>query len=355
MSEKKIKKKIKKSKVTHKRAKKVSKKQRKRFLFKDLFLSKKFCVFTIAIIMTIVSLTVYDLLLRPAVHESREYVVKQGVSIASVASDLKLNSDFKILVKLFGNKVMAGTYDFPKDVSVWRIARMLAKGKIATVSVTIPEGFTIKQIINFLKNEKFLTGKIINTYRDGELFPDTYIVAKGTNRQMVLDMMAKKMIEIRGMLEKTTIGFPSPLKNWNDVIILASIVQKETALTKEMPVVASVYLNRLRKKMRLQACPTVVYVVTNGLGDMQEKRLWKKYLQIKNPYNTYKNIGLPPAPIANVGIDAIYAVLNPENTNYYYFVADGKGGHVFSSTLDEHNNMRNVWKKIRLKEQSVKK
>jgi UPF0755 protein len=140
---------------------------------------------------------------------------------------------------------------------------------------------------------------------------------------------------------------PSPLHDWNQVITLASIVQKETAKVSEMPLVASVYLNRLRKGMRLQADPTVVYAITNRLGDMEEKRLYAKHLQVKSPYNTYKNAGLPPAPIANVGMDAILAVLNPADTNYYYFVADGSGGHTFSRTLEEHDKNRNVWRKIK--------
>lgn len=140
---------------------------------------------------------------------------------------------------------------------------------------------------------------------------------------------------------------PRPLKTWNEIVTLASIVQKETSKEDEMPVVASVYLNRLRDKMRLQADPTVVYALTNRLGDMGGKALLREHLKIDSPYNTYTNYGLPPAPIANVGIAAIYAVLQPADTNYLYFVADGKGGHKFARTYEEHMKNHADWRAIK--------
>ena len=114
-----------------------------------------------------------------------------------------------------------------------------------------------------------------------------------------------------------------------------------------MPIVASVYLNRLRKGMRLQADPTVVYALTDGLGDMQGQALLRGHLKIENPYNTYRNSGLPPAPIANVGENAIRAVLRPADTNYLFFVADGKGGHRFSKSYEEHKKNHATWRKIK--------
>lgn len=114
-----------------------------------------------------------------------------------------------------------------------------------------------------------------------------------------------------------------------------------------MPIVASVYLNRLRDNMRLQADPTVVYALTNGLGDMRGRPLLRGALKIDSPYNTYTNYGLPPAPIANVGLDAIHAVLQPADTNYLYFVADGRGGHRFARTYDEHMKNHADWRAIK--------
>ena len=299
----------------------------------------------VIIILTVVS---YLMFFKPVVSAPREFVVSAGSSVSSVARDLDQGSMLKFLVRMRGNKVMAGMYDLPAGASVWRIARMISRGEVASTAVTIPEGLTIKQIVNLLNANQFLTGKTLGDYNDGELFPSTYIVAKGTSRAAVLDLMAKKMERIRSNFENSrAYSLPYPLKDWSDVVILASIVQKETGKKEEMPLVASVYINRLRKKMRLQACPTVVYVITNRLGDMQEKTLYARYLRVKSPYNTYRNAGLPPAPIANVGMDAIRAVLNPADTNYLYFVADGSGGHKFSDSLSEHNQNHEIWRAIK--------
>ncbi|MDR3208695.1 MAG: endolytic transglycosylase MltG [Rickettsiales bacterium] len=291
----------------------------------------------------------YFLFVYSVVPEPRPHVVPQGASVSRVAGDLGQGAAFKLVVMLNGNKVMAGTYDLPAGASVWRLARMLARGEVAGVSITIPEGLTVRQIVNLLNENRFLTGDAKHNYKDGDLFPDTYVVPKGTGRAATMDLMARKMEQIKNRYTDARASFllPSPLKDWNEVMTLASIVQKETAKTREMPLVASVYLNRLRKKMRLQADPTVVYAITNGLGDMQERRLYEKHLRAASPYNTYRKVGLPPAPIANVGLDAIRAVLNPADTNYYYFVADGDGGHTFSRTLDEHNQKRSVWREIK--------
>jgi UPF0755 protein len=159
--------------------------------------------------------------------------------------------------------------------------------------------------------------------------------------------MQKKMAEIQRGWESSGRHAPRPLKTWNDIITLASIVQKETPKTSEMPIVASVYLNRLNKRMKLQADPTVVYVITKQLGDMKGAPLLSGHLQVKSPYNTYRNYGLPPTPIANPGRAAITAVLNPADTNYYFFVADGQGGHNFSKDFEGHKAYREIWREIK--------
>ena len=182
---------------------------------------------------------------------------------------------------------------------------------------------------------------------DGQIFPDTYTVARGTNRLAVLDLARKRMVAIEDMWKKTNARLPQPLRNWNEVITLASIVQKETPRAREMPIVASVYFNRLNRGMRLQADPTVVYALTDGLGDMQGEALLRGHLKIDSPYNTYKNKGLPPAPIANVGQGAIRAVLKPATTNYLFFVADGHGGHKFSRDYETHQKNHANWRKIK--------
>lgn len=335
-----------KKKNSHKK-KKIGRKSGRKTRTPKFSFVKKYKMFLFALFMAVLATVGFYLFVRPVSDEMREYSVVPGVSVSSVAKDLGQGKLFKIAVLLNGNGVMAGTYDLPAGASVWRVGKMLARGQISSISVTIPEGLTVKQISNLLNKESRLVGEITKLYKDGDLFPSTYIVAKGTTRQAVIDLMAKKMESVRAGWQESGVGVQSPLQDWKDVVTLASIVQKETSKISEMPVVASVYLNRLRKKMRLQADPTVVYVITDGLGDMQEKKLYSKSLQVKSPFNTYKNLGLPPSPIANVGMDAILAVLKPADTTYYFFVADGTGGHTFSKTLEEHNKNRLLWKIIK--------
>ena len=238
---------------------------------------------------------------------------------------------------------------------MWTIADMLTHGKIATTTVTIPEGYTVKQIKLMLMNIPYLVGEVdceeekpVCDLHDGDIFPDTYRIARGTSRLALLELARNKMEEVKKSFENARL--PVPLKDWNEVLTLASIVQKETPRAKEMPVVASVYLNRLNINMRLQADPTVVYVLTDGLGDMRGEPLLSGHLKIESPYNTYRNNGLPPAPIANVGIDAIRSVLKPAHTKYLFFVADGRGGHRFSKDYESHQKNHNKWREIKKKQ-----
>ena len=265
---------------------------------------------------------------------------------------------FKMAVRLNGGKIQSGQYEIPVSASVWKIADMFADGRVASTTIMIPEGLTIKQIKNLLLQSSALTGAVeckagnnapVCDLHDGDIFPDTYTVARGTNRLALLDLARKRMVQIEDVWQKTSRRLPKGLKDWNDVITLASIVQKETPQAREMPIVASVYLNRLAKGMRLQADPTVVYALTDGLGDMQGQPLLRGHLKIDSPYNTYKNKGLPPAPIANVGQAAIRAVLKPADTNYLFFVADGRGGHKFSRDSETHQVNHAEWRKIKNK------
>lgn len=288
--------------------------------------------------------------------------VVRGDSVTGVANRLVkqklIDSDvlFKQVVRIKGGRIQSGQYDIPRGASVWRIADMLVNGRVASTTIVIPEGLTVQQIKKLLLQSAALTGAVecdagniapVCNLKDGQIFPDTYTVARGMRRLAVLDLARKKMQGIKDSWDKTSRRLPKPLKSWNEVITLASIVQKETPLVREMPIVASVYLNRLNKGMRLQADPTVVYALTNGLGDMQGAPLLRGHLKIDSPYNTYRNAGLPPAPIANVGQSAIRAVLNPAETNFLFFVADGKGGHRFSRDYETHKKNHNAWRKIK--------
>ena len=288
--------------------------------------------------------------------------VSRGDTVSGVAQKLERDGIidsayvFKMSVRLNGGKIQSGQYESPAAASAWRIAHMFATGDVAATTIVIPEGLTIRQIKNLLLQSSALTGAVecqsgnnapVCNLKDGQIFPDTYRVARGTSRLALLDLARKKMQNLEDAWRKTNRKLPKPLKNWDEVVILASIVQKETPQAREMPIVASVYLNRLNKGMRLQADPTVVYALTDKLGDMQGQPLLRGHLKIESPYNTYRNAGLPPAPIANVGENAIRAVLKPADTNYLFFVADGRGGHLFSKDYEEHKKNHNDWREIK--------
>lgn len=288
-------------------------------------------------------------------------VVPNGASVTRMANYLYKNNIIKskelfyFSIRLNGGMIQAGEYDIPRGAGTWTIANMLTHGKIATTTVTIPEGYTVKQIKAMLMNIPYLVGEVdcqgplpVCDLHDGDIFPDTYRIARGTSRLALLDLARNKMETIKKSFENARL--PVPLKDWNEVLTLASIVQKETPRVKEMPIVASVYLNRLNINMRLQADPTVVYALTDGLGDMRGEPLLSGHLKIDSPYNTYKNNGLPPAPIANVGIDAIRSVMKPAHTKYLFFVADGRGGHRFSKDYESHQKNHNKWREIKKKQ-----
>ena len=305
---------------------------------------------------------VYEFGIHSTLRRDISFTIARGESVSGVARRLAAAGVidapgvFKAAVRLQGGRVQRGQYEIPAGISPWRAARMLSSGDIATITVVVPEGLTIRQIKDLLEQNSMLTGPVscepgnkseVCNLHDGDVFPDTYRVARGTPRLAVLELMRKKMAGIEDAWKRAGSIMPVPLKDWNDIVVLASIVQKETPRESEMPVVASVYLNRLRKKMRLQADPTVVYALTEGYGDMQGQPLLRGHLKIESPYNTYTNFGLPPAPIANVGQAALRAVLRPADTNYLFFVADGRGGHKFSNTYEEHLRNQADWREIK--------
>lgn len=321
---------------------------------------KDWIKFILAIICVAVFVVFFVFNVWTPLRKPVSVVVPNGASVTRMTNHLYKNNIIKskelfyFLIRINGGKIQAGEYDFPRGAGMWTIASMLSHGQIATTTVMIPEGYTIQQIKKMLMNTPVLVGDVdcddakpVCDLHDGDIFPDTYRIARGTSRLALLEMARKKMESVKQSFDG--VKYPEPLKNWNEVLVLASIVQKETPRTKEMPIVASVYLNRLNINMRLQADPTVVYALTDGLGDMQGEPLLSGHLRIDNPYNTYVNNGLPPAPIANVGIDAIRGVLKPANTKYLFFVADGRGGHKFSKDYEEHQKHHQKWREIKNK------
>lgn len=210
--------------------------------------------------------------------------------------------------------------------------------------IAVAEGATSWQIWNALNNAEFLTGTIEARPAEGVLSPDSYEVRRGADRAaLVAEMEARQSAILAAAWENRAPDLP--LASPEEALILASIVEKETGVPEERRQVASVFLNRLREPMRLQTDPTVIYGITRGQGVLG-RGLRRSELNGDTPYNTYRIDGLPPTPIANPGRASIEAVLNPEETDYLYFVADGSGGHAFATTLAEHNENVARWRQI---------
>ncbi|TJZ83794.1 endolytic transglycosylase MltG [Paracoccus hibiscisoli] len=212
------------------------------------------------------------------------------------------------------------------------------------LSLVMAEGVTSWQVVEALKAADFLTGEVAQTPAEGSLAPDTYLLERGADRNAILAQMASRQAAILAQ-EWEARPFGMPYDTPEEALIMASIVEKETGQAAERPQVASVFVNRLRQGMRLQTDPTVIYGVTNGQGIL-DRGLRRSELDTTTPYNTYRIDGLPPTPIANPGRAAIRAALNPDETDYLYFVADGTGGHAFSRTLEEHNAAVARWREI---------
>ena len=322
-----------------------------------------FIKFVLCFVIAAVAVLFFAVCVHSTVQKTKTFVIQNGDSVMAVATRLQRQhlvlSDraFVFLVRVRGGRVQSGEYDVPRGASLWQVVDMFVRGKVATTRVVIPEGLTIIQIKELLLAAPDLVGDVwcddmrawgaVCDLADGDVFPDTYYVARGTARMAVLDLAHKKMEKIKNNWLRRRETPPAPLRDWNDVITLASIVQRETPRVSEMKIVAGVYLNRLHRGIRLQADPTVVYALTDGYGDMRGQPLLRGHLKIDSPYNTYRKAGLPPAPIANVGLHAIRAVLNPAETRYLYFVADGHGGHKFSIDYDDHIKNHADWREIK--------
>jgi UPF0755 protein len=221
---------------------------------------------------------------------------------------------------------------------------LVENDQINVYRVAIPEGLTSWQIVQGLNQADFLSGEVADIPAEGMLAPDTYEVRRGFDRNELLAQMRASQEQILAAAwENREDGLP--LATPEEALILASIIEKETSVPEERGQVASVFVNRLNQGMRLQTDPTVIYGVTNGRGVLG-RGIRQSELRDENPWNTYVIDGLPPTPIANPGRAAIEAALNPDETDYIFFVADGTGGHAFAQTLDEHNRNVARWREI---------
>lgn len=231
--------------------------------------------------------------------------------------------------------VKAGEYMFRRGASLREVMETLVSGRTVLHNFTVPEGLTSEQIVARLREADLLTGEIASVPPEGALLPETYKVSRGASRQQVLDRMRQDGKRVLAEVWSRRAA-DLPLKTSEDMVTLASIVEKETGRADERTRVAGVFINRLQKGMRLQSDPTIVYGIVGGKGTLG-RPLSRADITTSTPYNTYTINGLPPGPIANPGRAALEAVANPSRTRDLYFVADGTGGHTFSETLDQHN------------------
>ena len=241
-------------------------------------------------------------------------------------------------------ELRAGEYEIKEHASMHDVIDTLAEGKSILYKTTLPEGLTSEQIVERLKAETSLSGEVASVPSEGTLLPDTYYFSKGASRNEILDRMRADMEKLLASLWEQR-DPDIPVRSVDELVTFASIVEKETGRADERDRVAAVFYNRLRKGMRLQSDPTIIYGIVGGQGVLG-RSITKTDIESKSPYNTYQINGLPPGPICNPGKSAILAALHPAKTNDLYFVADGTGGHAFSETLKEHNSAVQKWRAV---------
>jgi UPF0755 protein len=283
--------------------------------------------------------------------ESYSFAVNQGESVRSIANKLRAEGlirsshFFLLLTRITGKarSIKSGHYDLGGGLRNTQILHVLSKGMVATVKFTIPEGYTMKKIGDYLEETGIITSEkfveacynttILNKYKipfksaEGFLFPDTYIVAKDLSALQLAEIMIQRFFVNLDHIPDSQ----RSIEELKKVVIIASLVEKEAKIDEERELIAAVFYNRLNKGKRLESCASVQYI----LGETK-KRLLYNDLKIDSPYNTYLHSGLPPGPIANMGYKSLFAALHPAQVDYLFFVSKRDGSHYFSSTYEEH-------------------
>jgi UPF0755 protein len=285
---------------------------------------------------------------RPSdLDQSRTISVAKGSGLSVIADLLQksgvISSKWLFIAGVWvsreQNNLQAGEYLIPARASMRDVMEAMTSGKAQLYPVTIPEGLTSEQIVARLNADPVLVGDVTKLPAEGSLLPETYKFTRGDTRDNLLNRMQRERDRV--LTDIWSRRAPDlPLKSLDQLVVLASIVEKETGLADERSRVAAVFINRLRLNMRLQSDPTVAYAKFGGKGKPSDYTLSRDDLEVDSPYNTYVKNGLPPGPIANPGRASLEAVANPSRTRDLFFVADGTGGHAFAETYEDH--LRNV-------------
>lgn len=289
-------------------------------------------------------------------QEEIVFMVSEGDTLTAVAGRLEaegvIREDRVLLLKsridaeMQGGRphVKAGEYIFEPAISMAAVLAILTEGRSILHKITLPEGRTTAQLLRIIETDETLQGEMPEVLpEEGTLLPDTYMFHRGMTRQQLLEKVQKAQADVLAELwSQRQEGLP--LETPYEAVILASIVEKETGIAAERDKIAALFTTRMKKGMRLQSDPTIIYGISKGEplynNKGQRRTLYRSEIDRPTEWNTYQIDGLPKTPICNPGREAIAAVLNPPETEYIFFVADGKGGHLFARTLAEHN--RNV-------------
>jgi UPF0755 protein len=228
----------------------------------------------------------------------------------------------------------AGEYEFKAHASLSDVVATMSDGKVVMHQVSVPEGLTSEQIVARLMDDDVLSGNINEIPPEGSMLPDTYNFTRGMSRaQLIQHMQHAQQRLVTDIWERRSPDLP--LKTPEQLVILASLIEKETGKPDERTRIAAVFVNRLKQRMRLQSDPTIIYGLVGGKGTLG-RPIMKSEIDQPTPYNTYQIDGLPPGPIANPGRAALEAAANPARTRELYFVADGTGGHAFAESYEQH-------------------
>lgn len=285
-----------------------------------------------------------------AVKTDTNFVVEKGARLASISERLEEQGLIpnKMIFQAGGwalkkqSEIKAGEFVLKANMSMADILKEITEGKPLILDVDVPEGWTSWQVADVLSAHPDLTGGPVATPEEGTILPGSYDYDRGMPRADVLSKMqaamAEKVAEVFAGCDPTVCGEKGVVRSPAELVTLASIVERETGVASERPQVAAVFINRLKKGMRLQSDPTIIYGVTKGVGQL-DRPIRKSEIEAKTEYNTYQIDGLPVGPIANPGIDALKAVAHPAATQDLYFVAktvNPRDGHLFAATYDEH-------------------